>query len=98
MYIFKDKGHIAFVNETLGETWFELVLTSEENLPVKLPVLRAELGKIEKAVVTLENPLSREVKVTSNITNHANFEISNDKFVIPGNSSIDIDIRYIPSN
>jgi hypothetical protein len=36
--------------------------------------------------------------VTHSITNTHNFEISHDKIVIPGNGSIDIEIRYIPSD
>ena len=98
LYVFKDKGTVAFINETLGETWFELALNSEENPPHKLPVMRAELGKIETTIVTLENPIPREVKVAHSVSNTFNFELSHDKIVIPANSHINIEIRYIPSD
>jgi hypothetical protein len=52
LYVFKETGTVTFINETLGETWFELTLSSEENPPHKLPVIRAELGKIERTIVT----------------------------------------------
>lgn len=98
LYIFKDKGTIAFVNEKLGETWFELLLTSEENPPNKIPLMKCELGKSERTTVTLDNPCPRDVRVSYRNTNTENFEVIQEKIIIPANSSINVDIKYTPSD
>lgn len=42
---FTNTGNIAFMNEKLGELWYILNLTSEKASTVRLPVIKAELGK-----------------------------------------------------
>ena len=54
---------IAFINEVLGEIWYDLKLISEEAPQIRLPVLRTELGKVESHKVVLENPTDKDVKV-----------------------------------
>lgn len=98
LYIFKDKGTIAFVNDQLGETWFEVMLTSEESPPAKVPLMKCELGKSEKSIVHLENPSYRDVKVTYRNTNPDNFEVMQKDIVIVAKSTMDIEIRYTPSD
>jgi hypothetical protein len=44
------------MNEKLGEIWYDLTLISEEVPFIRLPTLKAELGKYESVTVTLENP------------------------------------------
>jgi hypothetical protein len=39
--IFKSKGSITFINEKLGELWYELNLISKEARLVKIPKLEA---------------------------------------------------------
>ena len=98
LYIFKDKGTIAFINDELGELWFEVMLIAEENPPHKVPLMKCELGKQEKSVIHLENPSSRDVKVTYRNNNTDNFEVLQSNIVIPAKSTIDVEIRYTPSN
>ena len=96
--ICKDKGQVHFVNDVIGEIWFKLAQKSDENPPHKLPVMRAELGKVEKTTITLENPIPQDVKVYQTLTNSFNFEQSIENIVIPALSHINIDVRYIPSD
>lgn len=98
LYIFRDKATIAFVNDELGEIWYELLLSAEENPPVKLPLMKCELGKSEKTKVNLENPYPRDIKASYRNTNPENFEILMEKVIIPGSSSIDVEIKYTPSD
>ena len=56
MRVFRGKGSISFMNEKLGEIWYDLTLISEEVPFIRLPTLKAELGKYESVTVTLENP------------------------------------------
>ena len=37
---------MAFIQEKLGEIWYELNLVADEGPQVRLPVLKAELGRI----------------------------------------------------
>lgn len=43
----RARGSIAFINEILGEIWYELSMTCEDITPTRLGVLRCELGKVE---------------------------------------------------
>lgn len=69
LYVGRAKGSIAFINEHLGEKWYELVLNSEEQPVVKLTVLKTELGKSSSKIVCLENPSDKEVKAISKCSN-----------------------------
>eukprot|EP00825_Cyclidium_porcatum_P017017 TRINITY_DN1987_c0_g1_i2.p1 TRINITY_DN1987_c0_g1~~TRINITY_DN1987_c0_g1_i2.p1 ORF type:complete len:400 (-),score=64.28 TRINITY_DN1987_c0_g1_i2:21-1220(-) len=59
LYIGKQKGSVAFINEQLGELWYDLTLTSEEQTPIRLPVLKTELGKVDVHKIKLENPFDK---------------------------------------
>ena len=63
---FKSKGSIAFIHDKLGEIWYELDLTSERNIPIKLPIMKSELGKVITQEIELENPSNMDVKVKIN--------------------------------
>lgn len=98
LQICKHKGSIAFINELLGELWYELNLTTEDQAPVRLPVLRTELGKVEKHEIKLENPLDREVKIQTKVINQTNFDVLPENIVIKPNDFVMAQIRYTPSN
>ena len=61
--VFRGKGNVSFMNEKLGEIWYDLNLISEDVGFQRLPTLKAELGKYEETTVSLENPSKYEVKV-----------------------------------
>lgn len=52
----KSKGSIAFINDRLGEIWYELHLVGGETPVTRLPTLKSELGKSERHQIALENP------------------------------------------
>ena len=39
-------GNIGFLNEKVGEFWYDLHLTAEENPAISLDLLECELGKV----------------------------------------------------
>lgn len=49
-------GTIGFLNEKVGEFWYDLNLNAEENPIVSLDLLACELGKVASHTITLENP------------------------------------------
>lgn len=61
--VFRGKGSVSFMNEKLGEIWYDLSLISEDLPFIRLPTLKAELGKSEAVTVILENPSKMEVAV-----------------------------------
>lgn len=91
------KGIINFTNLRLGEICYELTMNAEESPPVKLPLMRAELGKYATRIITLENPSYRPVLVKYEISKPDNFDISQDKIEIQPQSSYDVLLRYTPS-
>ena len=95
---FKSKGSIAFIHEKLGEIWYELNLQADETPVMKVPTMKAELGKVEQYECILENPSNMEVRVVVRLSNPNNFDVSPDNFTIPPYSSINTFIRYIPSD
>lgn len=50
------QGTIGFLNEKVGEFWYDLNLFAEENPPTSLSLLECELGKVAAHFINLENP------------------------------------------
>lgn len=95
---FKGKGSIAFIQEKLGEIWYELLLFSENKPVDRLPTLRAELGKFSQHQVYLENPSAMTIHVNHHVSNPNNFDVVPDNLIIPPMSQISAWIRYTPSD
>ena len=95
---FKGRGSIAFIQEKLGELWYELNLTSENKSSEGLSTLRAELGKFAQHEVILENPSNFNVHVTHRVSNPHNFDVVPDLILIPPLSAVSAWIRYTPSD
>ena len=66
---FKGKGSISFINEKLGEIWYELLLEAEREKPKKIERITSELGKRSKQIVTLNNPSRKKAEIKYNISN-----------------------------
>lgn len=96
--VFRGKGSIAFINEKLGEIWYELSLIVDENQTIRSPTLKAELGKVEEWGVVLENPYGKECQITTNISNPFNFDVIPENIIIPAFNSVNVRIRYTPSD
>ena len=96
--VFKGKGSIAFIQEKLGEIWYELNLICEEASVIKSPILKAELGKVEECEYILENPSNKDCAVYPKISNPNNFDVIPDNIVIPAYDSVKVKIRYTPSD
>jgi len=91
-------GSIAFIHEKLGEVWYDLNLEASEPVPVRLPTLKAELGKVEAHEVELENPSNKEVRVRAKLSNDNNFDTLPEDIVIQPYDTEVVKIRYMPSD
>jgi hypothetical protein len=92
------QGTIGFLNEKVGEFWYDLNLTAEENPVINLDVLECELGKVASHTVNLENPTGQELYLEFRNSNPTNFEIVPDKIILPGYESLKVKIQYSPTN
>ena len=68
-----EKGTIGFLNEKLGEFWYDLILTCDENPIHTVPAVECELGKRKELFVDLENPINDEVIIEHTCSNSTNF-------------------------
>lgn len=98
LFVGRKSGSIAFINEQLGEIWYDLNMNSEESPPQRLQVLKTELGKVESHTVYLQNPTEKEVKVTTKVLNQTNFDVVPDRIVLKPLEKLPVQIRYMPSN
>jgi len=95
---FKGKGSVAFIQEKLGELWYELNLNADNKPVERLSTLKAELGKFSQHEVILENPSAFNVDVTHRVSNPNNFDVVPDIVNIPPMSVVSAFIRYTPSD
>lgn len=56
-------GTIGFLNEKVGEFWYNLVLVCEDNSIINLDLIECELGKAVSSYITLENPTGQELPI-----------------------------------
>lgn len=92
------QGTIGFLNERVGEFWYDLTLNALENPVTNLELLECELGKVAAHNVLLENPTGQELFLEFRNSNPTNFEIVPDKIVLPAYESLNVKIQYSPTN
>lgn len=90
---FRGKGSIAFIEEKLGEIWYDLNLISEECPVIRSHTLKAELGKVAEWQVFLENPSNEDCEIGYKISNPNNFDIFPDIVTIPRYEATKVNIR-----
>jgi len=93
-----SQGTIGFLNEKVGEFWYDLNLQAEENPVVNLDLLECELGKVANHTITLENPTGQELYLEFRNSNPTNFEIVPDKILLPAYESLKVKLQYSPTN
>ncbi len=55
----RKRGSVSLIHEKLGEIWYDLTLISKENPVIRVPTIRAELGKTSVTTVELEVLLNK---------------------------------------
>lgn len=92
------KGNIGFLNEKVGEFWYDLNLIAEQNPVTNLQLLECELGKMASHTVELENPTGKEIFLDYRNSNPTNFEVIPDKVMLPPYEKVKVQIQYSPTN
>lgn len=83
-------GNIGFLNEKVGEFWYDLSLTADESPVQNLELLECELGRTASHIVELENPTNTELFLEFRNSNSTNFEIKPDKVILPPYETIKV--------
>jgi hypothetical protein len=93
-----DNVLLHIYNDRVGEFLYKLKLICEEQ-PINISqLIKAELGKYVDYPIMLENPTQEEVEVKYTINKIKQFQILQDKILIPPGINKEILIRYTPSS
>jgi len=98
-------GGLIFVNDEIGEFWYELELESEEPDPIPVPGIKAELGKTSKTRLSIENPCGFDIEGELVVDNETNYSVTipdnpyeDNVLLIPAYETAEFDIHYAPSS
>lgn len=92
-------GSITFVNEQVGEFWYELALSAEPAPPTSLDAMTAAVGGAPaRQKIKLENPTGDEVVIKHSIDNRRNFAVTPAAITLPPYSAEDCTLEYTPSS
>jgi len=94
----KQEAGVYFVNQSLGEFWYKLILVAENPPAIQLPQIECEIG-IEQCGddLELENPTDNTIVMTSSLSNPQNFATIPRSVTIPAFQSRKVKIQYTPS-
>jgi len=94
----KKKGTAVFLNDGVGEFWYDLDLIAEPAPPEELPLMECELGRTALKTVMIDNPTGQEVVLKHRSTNRINFRVVQQRVVLPPLESSMVTIEYSPSS
>jgi hypothetical protein len=95
----QSKGTAVFLNDRVGEFWYDLQLTADPAPPEELPLLECEVGRSMQHKITIDNPTGTEVVLKQKSTNKINFRVvSPSRIVMTPLESVDVTIEYSPSS
>jgi hypothetical protein len=90
---------VGFVAENKSEIWYEVECVAEEAKVIKLPTMKAELGKSATLEINFVNPLKKKrVVVASDCKDNELFKISPKKFEIKPNSVFSVQLTFTPKD
>lgn len=95
--LMQGEGSVVFTNSRIGEILCKLNLFSNEPNPVKLPLIKCEIGKSQEISIDLENPSNKVVKVTMQPFSSEVFSIIEKEFDIPPRQTKQVKVVYTPS-
>jgi hypothetical protein len=94
----KKKGTAVFLNDRVGEFWYDLDLIAELAPPEELPAMECELGRTAQTQVTIDNPTGQEVVLKHRSTNKINFKVVQQRVALAPLESTNIMLEYSPSS
>mmetsp|Transcript_4456 Transcript_4456/g.14438 ORF Transcript_4456/g.14438 Transcript_4456/m.14438 type:complete len:1214 (+) Transcript_4456:374-4015(+) len=92
-----EGGSVHFVSPEVGEFWYDVELEATSPPPLEVPIMVCEVGTRKMSAMTIQNPLSEEVVLTSTSTNPRNFTVSPSSIALPPFGRSEVSVEYIPS-
>jgi hypothetical protein len=93
----KEEGSVIFFSPSIGEFWYQLHLVAEQAEPSSLPLMIAEMGKMEERVVWMENPIEEIITVNATSSNIDAFHVNPPCFSVPPFGKASCAIVFHPS-
>jgi hypothetical protein len=94
----RTKGQAVFINEKVGEFWYDLDLNALPGAPIVLDRFKCELGSSAVKTVTIENPVGREVVLKQKSSNKTNFRLTSQRVVMMPYETMELEVEYSPSS
>jgi len=77
--------------------WYDLALKAIDQEAIRLPVLKAELGKTTSYDKWLSNPSNIDTRVDCLVSNPSNYDVYPENIMIPAHGKTKITIVYTPA-
>jgi len=90
-------GSIAFLNEEVGEYWYELKLHTEPSAPVMLKHEIVEIGSYALVSMRIENPSNESVELLGRSSNSRVFRLESTRHKLEPYETKDVTVKYVPS-
>jgi hypothetical protein len=91
---------LIFVNDDIGEFWFDLKLTSVDPMPIQAGVLQCEVGRYTIHTLKFTNPIQENVQFRVLLSNASNFALErkqNELLDVEASSTVDLNIIFTPA-
>lgn len=92
------KAAVSFINDKVGEFWYDLDLHAKPDSPKIIDNLKCELGRHKAFNLPIENPTGEEILVQISTDNPRNFFTDNDTMTIPPYEALQIPMWFNPSS
>ena len=90
-------GSVVISNSKVGEILCKVYMKSTEPTPVKLPLLKCEVGKTAEHLIELDNPSAKPVRVTLQNFASDNFVILEREFELAPRETREVKMTYSPT-
>eukprot|EP01049_Picozoa_sp_SAG25_P000345 SAG25_NODE_11_length_28117_cov_24.264901_6_plen_2767_part_00 len=91
-------GAVSFLNDKVGEFWYELSLSAQTAVPGSRDDLQCELGRQLSFALPVENPTSNEITLDIASDNVRNFYADPSSVIVPPYGSMDVPVWFNPSS
>jgi hypothetical protein len=91
---------LIFVNDDIGEFWFDLKLLAVDPMPIQAGVLQCEVGRYTIHTLKFTNPVQEPIQFRVLISNSSNFALErkqNELLDVEASGTIDLNIIFTPS-
>lgn len=92
------EGSVSFVNDQVGEVWYQLSLSAQAAAPVSLDPFQCAVGSHIRQTVVLENPTEEAIELRAVLSNRRNFCVRPANPTLAPYAHTPIEIEYLPSS